>query len=78
VLVGGRISGRKERDRGQMGVSRMEGWVGWISGPEAEREYAVEPVGVERIRPSAWVLGLSAIRRDLGEIKGHGYILLLL
>jgi len=54
VLVGGRIRGRKERERGQIGVSRMEGWDGWISGPEAEREYAVDPVGVERIRPSAY------------------------
>ena len=54
MLVGGRIRGRKERERGQIGVSRMEGWDGWISGPEAEREYAVDPVGVERIRPSAY------------------------
>ena len=38
MLVGGRMSGRKERERGQMGVRRMEGWEGWISGPEAERE----------------------------------------
>lgn len=51
--VGGRISGRKERERGQIGVRRIEGWEGWIKGPEALREYAVEPVGVERMSPSA-------------------------
>jgi hypothetical protein len=36
-----------------MGVRRIEGWEGWIRGPEAEREYAVEPVGVDNINPSA-------------------------
>ena len=53
MLVGGRISGRKERERGHMGVSRIEGWDGWISGPDADREYAVDPVGVDKINPSA-------------------------
>src|SRR5271156_2082873 len=38
VDVGGRISGRKDRERGQIGVSKMEGCDGWISGPDAERE----------------------------------------
>jgi len=36
--VGGRIRGRKERLRGHIGVRRIEGWEGWIRGPEAERE----------------------------------------
>ena len=54
----------------------MEGWEGWISGPEAEREYAVEPVGVERIRPSAWVLGLSSIQRVSWErVRGMNMVL---
>ena len=53
MLVGGRIKGLKERLRGQIGVTRIEGWEGWIRGPDADNEYAVDPVGVERINPSA-------------------------
>jgi len=56
VLVGGNIRGRNERLRGQIGVNRIDGWEGWIRGPDAEREYAVEPVGVERMSPSACTL----------------------
>jgi hypothetical protein len=47
------MRGRKDRLRGQIGVRRIDGWEGWISGPEAEREYAVDPVGVDNINPSA-------------------------
>jgi hypothetical protein len=54
VLVGGRINGRKERERGHMGVNKIDGWDGWISGPDADREYAVDPVGVDKINPSAY------------------------
>ena len=61
MLVGGRISGRKESERGQIGVRRIEGREGWISGPEAEREYAVEPVGVDKISPSAYKISVSII-----------------
>ena len=49
----GRIRGRKERERGQTGVRRMADTRGWTIDPKEEREYAVEPVGVERIIPSA-------------------------
>lgn len=35
-----------------IGVRRIELIVGWIIGPPAEREYAVDPVGVEIINPS--------------------------
>lgn len=54
--MGGNIRGRNERLRGQIGVNRIDGWEGWIRGPDAEREYAVEPVGVERMSPSACTL----------------------
>jgi hypothetical protein len=53
MLVGGRISGRKERERGHIGVNKIDGCDGWISGPDADREYAVDPVGVDKINPSA-------------------------
>jgi hypothetical protein len=36
-----------------MGVRRMAGMSGWTRDPPAESEYAVEPVGVEKIHPSA-------------------------
>lgn len=34
---------------------------GCVKGPPAEREYAVEPVGVEMMHPSAW----TTVRRLL-------------
>ena len=37
----------------QMGVSRMPRTIGFMIGPPAEREYAVEPVGEATINPSA-------------------------
>lgn len=48
----GKTSGRKERLRGQMGVSTIALSDGCTIGPPAESEYAVEPVGVDTIRPS--------------------------
>jgi acetyltransferase len=45
--------GRFVRVKGQIGVIRMPATPGWITGPPAAREYAVEPVGVAMIRPSA-------------------------
>ena len=48
----GKTSGRKERLRGQIGVRTRALSDGWTIGPPAEREYAVEPVGVETINPS--------------------------
>lgn len=52
----GRIKGRKDRERGQIGVKRIHFTVGWTIEPPADREYAVEPVGVAKINPSAVVL----------------------
>ncbi len=51
-----RTIGRKERVWGQIGVRRMPGIEGWVSGPPAEREYAVLPVGVLIMQPSAWMM----------------------
>jgi hypothetical protein len=48
----GKTSGRKDRLRGQMGVRTRALREGWTIGPPAESEYAVEPVGVETMRPS--------------------------
>lgn len=49
----GSTSGRKERLRGQMGVRSSEGTSGWMMEPPADRLYAVLPVGVLMISPSA-------------------------
>ncbi len=48
----GKTSGRNERLRGHMGVSTIALSDGCTMGPPAESEYAVEPVGVDTIRPS--------------------------
>lgn len=46
------MAGLKERDLGQMGVKSSPLTEGWTTEPPAEREYAVEPVGEARIKPS--------------------------
>lgn len=48
----GKTSGRKDKLRGHMGVSTIALNEGCTIGPPAESEYAVDPVGVETIRPS--------------------------
>lgn len=48
----GKTSGRKDRLRGQIGVRTRALRDGWTMGPPADSEYAVDPVGVETIRPS--------------------------
>ncbi len=48
----GNTSGRKDKLRGQMGVNTRALNEGWTIGPPADNEYAVEPVGVDIIRPS--------------------------
>ncbi len=48
----GKTRGRKDRLRGQIGVKTRALSEGWTIGPPADREYAVEPVGVETISPS--------------------------
>jgi hypothetical protein len=45
----GNNKGLNDNERGQMGVSRIQGIVGWTIGPPADNEYAVEPVGVDTI-----------------------------
>lgn len=60
--VDGNRSGRKESERGEMGVRRRARVVGCTIGPPAESEYAVEPVGVEMMIPSL----CAATSRQLG------------
>lgn len=48
----GNTSGRKDRLRGHIGVRTNALSDGCTMGPPAEREYAVEPVGVDIITPS--------------------------
>jgi hypothetical protein len=48
----GRRTLRKLRLLGQMGVRRRLGTDGCTMGPPADREYAVDPVGVDTMRPS--------------------------
>jgi hypothetical protein len=52
--VEGNTSGLNDRLRGQMGVKTRALSEGCTIGPPAEREYAVEPVGVDTMRPSDW------------------------
>src|ERR1039457_5708439 len=56
TLVSGTMTGRLVSMCGQMGVRQMAGTDGKIIGPPAESEYAVDPVGVARISPSALYL----------------------
>lgn len=55
-MLSGRSIGRNDRVCGQRGVMSIEGISGWTKDPPAEREYAVDPVGVETHRPSAWTV----------------------
>lgn len=48
----GKTSGRNDRLRGQIGVRTRALRDGWTIGPPADNEYAVDPVGVETMRPS--------------------------
>src|SRR6185503_4886701 len=49
----GTTIGRFESVKGQIGVITIAFIEGKITGPPADKLYAVEPVGVEMIRPSA-------------------------
>jgi len=51
--VSGTITGRFVSMCGQIGVMQTADTVGKITGPPADSEYAVEPVGVEMINPSS-------------------------
>jgi hypothetical protein len=48
----GKTSGRNDRLRGHIGVNTRALSDGWTIGPPADNEYAVDPVGVDTIRPS--------------------------
>ena len=52
VVVTGIINGRKDRECGAIGVTQMHWVFAWTMEPPAERLYAVDPVGVDRIMPS--------------------------
>lgn len=52
-IITGTTTGLKERVCGHIGVSAMHGTVGDMRDPPAEMLYAVEPVGVLKIMPSA-------------------------
>jgi len=49
----GMTRGLEARVNGQIGLIMMALISGWTAGPPAARLYAVEPVGVETMRPSA-------------------------
>jgi hypothetical protein len=55
----GSTSGLKLRLRGQIGVRSKACTEGCMIGPPHEREYAVEPVGVDRMRPSDYTRDMS-------------------
>lgn len=48
----GKTRGRKDKLRGHIGVSTRALKEGCTMGPPADNEYAVDPVGVDTIRPS--------------------------
>ncbi len=48
----GNTSGRNDRLRGQIGVMTKALNEGCTIGPPADKEYAVDPVGVDIMRPS--------------------------
>ena len=50
----GKITLRNDNDRGAIGVRRKASVSGCDMDPPAEREYAVEPVGVDKRIPSAF------------------------
>src|SRR4030067_814254 len=51
---------------------------GWTRGPPAEREWAVDPVGVETIRPSAFraAISLSSIQIPIWIIRATAPLLM--
>jgi hypothetical protein len=53
-LFPGNNRGLNDRLLGHIGVTSNASTDGWTMGPPADKEYAVEPVGVEIINPSDW------------------------
>lgn len=49
----GITKGLKDSESGAIGVSSVDGTDGATIGPPADMEYAVDPVGVATINPSA-------------------------
>ena len=50
----GKTNGLNDKDRGHIGVNSIDDTKGCTIGPPADNEYAVDPVGVETINPSAY------------------------
>ena len=48
----GRTNGLNDNDNGHMGTIIIEQTSFWIMGPPADRLYAVDPLGVDMIKPS--------------------------
>jgi len=48
----GKTKGLNDKLRGQIGVRTRALKDGWTIGPPADKEYAVEPVGVDTMSPS--------------------------
>ena len=65
----GKTRGLKDKLRGQIGLKTSALKDGWTIGPPADREYAVDPVGVETMRPSD--LYQLSIHIFL-QLKNHG------
>ena len=54
---------------GAMGVRTIASALGWMMGPPAARLYAVEPVAVAMIRPSALTLVTSPLTTETESSK---------
>mmetsp|Transcript_31631 Transcript_31631/g.79449 ORF Transcript_31631/g.79449 Transcript_31631/m.79449 type:complete len:299 (+) Transcript_31631:422-1318(+) len=70
--LSGSTTGRKDRVCGQMGVMRMAGTLGWTMDPPALTEYAVDPVAVASITPSAWMVVMSWPRSYASILDRNG------
>ena len=68
----GSTTGRKESVCGQMGVMRIAGTFGCTMDPPALTEYAVDPVAVASITPSAWMVVMSCPRSYASILLKNG------
>uniref|UniRef100_K3WHE0 Uncharacterized protein n=1 Tax=Globisporangium ultimum (strain ATCC 200006 / CBS 805.95 / DAOM BR144) TaxID=431595 RepID=K3WHE0_GLOUD len=59
VALSWKSSGRNDNVCGQMGVNSIVGTDGCVMEPPADNEYAVEPVGVAMMIPSAAIFVIS-------------------
>jgi len=67
----GTTSGRTVSECGQMAVTTMHSTSGTTMGPPADSEYAVEPVGVAKITPSAVKLPISSAESPRPTRRRH-------